>query len=636
MGTYYVTTPIYYVNAEPHMGSTYTTVYADALARYHRMIGDKTFFLTGTDEHGQNIMRLAQEKGLSPQDFVDQVAEKFKAVWSFMHISNDDFIRTTEERHEKVVQRAIEKMYQNGDVYLGTYEGWYCPRCETFYNESELVEGNCPIHKTKVEFVSEQSYFFKWTKYQDQLLDLYNSQPDFVVPSTRLNEIRSFVQAGLKDISVTRTSVPWGVPVPFDQSHTVYVWYDALLNYISALGYTEDTNQMEYWPGVHLIGKDILRHHAALWPAMLMSLGLPVPKRVVAHGWWLVSGEKMSKSAGNIFNPYDLAKYIQDTIGLDREAAVDVLRYFMLVAGPQRDDTDLSMDAIWLTYNSNLANDYGNLLHRVLGFMKKKGVSEVPKSTGLRYVRVAETISAIAEKYHQSMDVEDIQSALKNAMDLVKFLNDFFDKEKPWSLSGDELAEFLYTQLEAYKVATTMLSPAMPVIADRAARILGTSLSLTFGESAGFTPDLTCGPLFPRYKEEKPNAGTQQPDQACQQPQEQKTQQFSSYISYDTFAQIDLRVALVESAERVPNSDKLIKLGLDLGPLGKRTIVAGIGLKYAPEQLVGRRIVVVSNLEPRKLKGILSEGMLLAATSEDGLPYLLGVDGEPTPGSKVK
>jgi len=415
MGLYYVTTPIYYVNAEPHAGSAYTTVYADALARYHRLIGDRTFFLTGTDEHGQNILKVANEKGINPQEFVDQMAQKFKDAWRFMRISNDDFIRTTEPRHEKVVQRVIEIMYEKGDIYLGTYQGWYCPKCETYYGENELENGNCPIHKTPVEFVSEESYFFKWSKYQDPLLELYRTNPDFVVPATRLNEIKSFVERGLKDISVSRTSVPWGIPVPFDAKHTVYVWYDALINYISALGYTDSGEKMEFWPGVHLIGKDILRHHAALWPAMLMSLELPVPKRVVAHGWWLVSGQKMSKSVGNIFSPQDLVSHIENSVGLAEDIAVDALRYFMLAAGPQRDDADLSLEALWGTYNADLANDYGNLLHRVLGFMKKKGIDTAPRVTGQRYSRVAAVVQEQLQKYHAAYEKEDVQGALSSA-----------------------------------------------------------------------------------------------------------------------------------------------------------------------------------------------------------------------------
>ena len=593
MGRYYVTTPIYYVNAEPHAGSAYTTVYADALARYHRLIGDKTFFLTGTDEHGQNILKVANEKGLNPQDFVDQMAQKFKDTWKFMHISNDDFIRTTEPRHEKVVQRTIEIMYEKGDIYLGTYQGWYCSKCETYYGENELENGNCPIHKTPVEFVSEESYFFKWSKYQNLLVELYTNNPEFVVPTTRLNEIKSFVERGLKDISVTRTSVPWGIPVPFDAKHTVYVWYDALVNYISALGYTGSGEKMEFWPGVHLIGKDILRHHAALWPAMLMSLELPVPKRVVA--------------------------------------------------------ADLSLEALWTTYNADLANDYGNLLHRVLGFMKKKGIDSAPKMTGQRYSRVAAVVEDCLNKYHAAYEKEDVQSALSSAMDLVKFLNDFQDKEKPWTLSGDELTEFLYSVLEAYRIATTMLSPAIPSASQLVAHTLRTQLSLAFGQCSGFNPDLTQPPLFPRYREDKQgdtirsgSSGGEDKGEAKEQVNETNSGQGPSLaevkpvVDYETFSKLDLRIALVETAERVPKSDKLIKLSVDLGPLGKRTIVAGIGLKYEPEDLVGRRIVVVTNLQPRKLMGVLSEGMLLAATGEDGLPNLLAVDGEPAPGTRIK
>ena len=640
MGLYYVTTPIYYVNAEPHAGSAYTTVYADALARYHRLIGDRTFFLTGTDEHGQNILKVANEKGINPQEFVDQMAQKFKDAWRFMRISNDDFIRTTEPRHEKVVQRVIEIMYEKGDIYLGTYQGWYCPKCETYYGENELENGNCPIHKTPVEFVSEESYFFKWSKYQDPLLELYRTNPDFVVPATRLNEIKSFVERGLKDISVSRTSVPWGIPVPFDTKHTVYVWYDALINYISALGYTDSGEKMEFWPGVHLIGKDILRHHAALWPAMLMSLELRVPKRVVAHGWWLVSGQKMSKSVGNIFSPQDLVSHIENSVGLTEDIAVDALRYFMLAAGPQRDDADLSLEALWGTYNADLANDYGNLLHRVLGFMKKKGIDTAPRVTGQRYSRVAAVVEEQLQKYHAAYEKEDVQSALSSALDLIKFLNDFQDKEKPWTLSGDDLAEFLYSELEAYRVATTMLSPAMPSAAQRVAATLQAQLSLTFGEVSGFNPDLTQPPLFPRFKEDKDK--DKQGDKGGANNEQTKesaspeVEEGKPVVDYDTFSKLDLRIGLVEAAERVPKSDKLIKLSVDLGSLGKRTIVAGIGLKYEPEDLVGKRIVVVANLQPRKLMGVLSHGMLLAATGEDGLPNLLSVDGQPEPGTKIK
>ncbi|WP_018963349.1 methionine--tRNA ligase [Coprothermobacter platensis] len=637
MGRYYVTTPIYYVNAEPHAGSAYTTIFADALARYHRLVGDETFFLTGTDEHGQNIMKVASERGINPQAFVDEMSDKFKQAWTFLRISNDDFIRTTQPRHERVVQHAMDVMYKNGDIYLGTYNGWYCSKCETFYGENELVDGNCPIHHTPVEFVSEESYFFKWSKYQEPLLDLYKSNPEFVVPNTRLNEIRSFIERGLKDISVTRTSVPWGITVPFNSHHTVYVWFDALLNYISALGYGEENNEMKFWPGVHLIGKDILRHHAAMWPAMLMSLGLPVPKKVVAHGWWLVSGQKMSKSIGNIFSPYDLANHIKDTVNVNEDTAVDALRYFMLVAGPQKDDADLSLEALWNVYNADLANDFGNLLHRVIGFMKKKNIESVHKTTGGRFSRISEVVADALIKYRSAFENEDPQGALIAAMSIVKFLNDYQDKEKPWSLSGDDLNEMLYAELEAFKVVTAMLSPAMPSVSKQIGETLRCDISLLFGETAAFSPDLNEPPLFPRYKEEKVSSDTEpNVSETVTKKDEPAKDEQKPLIEYDLFSQVDLRVALIEAAERVPKSDKLIKLSVDLGPLGKRTVVAGIGLKYQPEELVGRRIIVVANLQPRKLMGVLSEGMLLAATGEDGLPNLLSCDGNPEPGTRIK
>jgi len=625
--SFYITTPIYYVNDVPHIGHAYTTIAADVMARWKRMEGYDVLFCTGTDEHGQKINRAAEKLGLHPKELADRVVENFKSLWVKLNISNDDFIRTTEERHKRVVQEAFKRMIESGDIYKGVYEGWYCVFCESFWSESQLIpERRCPDCGREVEMVREETYFFRLSKYQDRLLKHMEENPDCVKPESRFNEVYSFIRMGLKDISVTRTTVKWGIPFPLDPSHVIYVWFDALINYLTVAGFTQDEEKFnKYWPVVHhLVGKDILRFHAVIWPAMLMSLGVNPPKMVFAHGWWTVEGEKMSKSKGNVVDPNEVV----DKYG------VDAFRYFLLREVPFGLDGDFSRDAFINRVNGELADNFGNLLNRTLVMVEKFFGGVVPEP--MEEEAVDREIASLAletfRKAKEYMDEFGFDKALREILALSSRLNKYVDETSPWALAREgrkgRLSSVIYTVLEGLRFLTVMLTPFIPKSGERAWTMLGLEgkpedhgfSSLVWGK---FPVGIRVKPgevLFPRIE--------------VKTEVKREEMKVESFVSIDEFRKMDLRIAKVLSAERVPKTDKLLKLEIDIGD-ERRTIVAGIAEVYSPEELIGKEVVVIANLEPAKIKGIVSQGMLLAAIDRDGKPVILRPERDVDPGSKV-
>lgn len=617
---FYITTPIYYSNSEPHIGTAYCTVVADTFARYYRLRDYDVFFLTGLDEHGPKLARSAEERGYTPKEFVDIMAEKFIKTWDRMGITNDDFIRTTQERHEIVVQRIFQKLYDKGYLYKGSYAGWYCTPCETYWGEEELKEGKCPNCERPVEWLEEETYYFKLSQFTEPLLKYIEEHPEFVFPESRRNEVISFIKQGLKDISATRSTVKWGVPVPFDPKHTVYVWFDALINYISALGYLREDNERfdRYWPAdIHLIGKDILRFHAIIWPAILMALDLPLPKTILAHGFWTIKGGKISKSKGNRVDPHEL----MDLYG------VDALRYFLLREVPLGLDGEYSDSAFHRRYQSDLANDLGNLLNRVITVVEKYTEGKVPEpsSFGEREKELFDFTENAIKKVESSMENLNPSSALTSIWEIVQSANKYIDQSAPWNLEKTGNKELLntvvYTLLETLRKLSILLYPFIPETAEKIQEQLGYK-DKQFAWDLLWDTKIPVGQrvvkgrvLFPRVeiKEEIEE---------------------SSLISIKDFQKLDLRIAEVLSARRIENSDKLLLLEIDLG-FERRQIVAGIAQYYSPEELIGKKIVVLVNLEPVKIRGYLSNGMLLAGKDEKGNLSILTVDKDLSCGAKV-
>lgn len=650
--TFYLTTPIYYPSDKLHIGHAYTTVAGDAMTRYKRLRGYDVMYLTGTDEHGQKIERKAKEKGVTPQQFVDDIVDGIKELWNKLDISYDDFIRTTEPRHKLAVERIFKRLVEQDDIYLGTYEGWYCTPCESFFLERQLDGVNCPDCGRAVEKVKEESYFFRMSKYADRLLQYYEDNPQFIQPESRKNEmINNFIKPGLEDLAVSRTTFDWGIKVPDNPKHVVYVWIDALSNYITALGYGSDhTEKYErYWPAdVHLVGKEIVRFHTIYWPIMLMALDLPLPKQVFAHGWLLMKDGKMSKSKGNVVDPVVLI----DRYGLD------AVRYYLLREVPFGADGTFTPENFVERLNFDLANDLGNLLNRTVAMIEKYFSGSIPKYAGIVMPFDQELESTAQEavvKYEAAMEQMEFSVALSSLWKLVGQANKYIDQTEPWKLAKDEgkkkeLASVMNHLAEALRIVAVMLQPFMTKVPQRIWKQLGLEARCDLGNwdqthRFGHIPDGTSvqrgEPLFPRLEAEQEIAfiaesmgasdpGSSQPlakTASHSEAQNKDTEKGSasrsesaesSEITIQDFAKVELRVAEVVAAEPVAGADKLLKLKLDLGK-EQRQVVSGIAKHYRPEQLIGKKVVCVVNLKPVKLRGELSQGMILAASKGDQL-----------------
>ena len=656
MSASFLTTPIYYINAQPHIGHAYTTMLTDAIARSRRLMGEDVFFLTGTDEHGQKVARAAQNAGLDTPTFADQVSSAFRRMCADLSISNDDFIRTTEPRHYAAAQEIWTRVQRAGDIYKGEYEGWYCSVDELFVPEAQLVDGKCPTCGSKVERLKEESYYFRLSKYQQKLLDWYRDHPDFVQPEFRLNEVRSFVEAGLQDLSISRTSFTWGVPVPGDPKHVMYVWFDALTNYLTALGFGSGTPAAEarvakYWPTVtHFVGKEIVRQHALYWPAFLMSAGLTPPRRIIAHGFWMMGGAKMSKSLGNVARYQDY----QQVFGLDG------LRYFALREMPLGQDANFSDEAILTRFNADLANDLGNLVSRATTMVHRYRGGEIPEAPADKAQSLDRDLEAAIgtaiEAVKANFKAYQVSQGLQDAWTLIRQVNKYIVEREPWKLAKDAtnadlLNQTLYRGADALRVIAALVDPVMPDAAGRIRRMLGLGIeSWTTLRAGALAPGTRLGdvePLFPRLEksvEELRNMTTENesatpPPSAPAAPAQPAAPTAASasdgHIAIDDFMKVELRVAKVLEAEAVPKSKKLIKLRVDVGT-EHRTILAGIAEAYTPDQLVGRTIVVVANLKPRPMMGMESQGMVLAASTESGPPSLVAVDPSLPAGARVR
>lgn len=635
--TYYITTPIYYPSDKLHIGHTYTTVAADAAARFKRMLGYDVMFLTGTDEHGQKIQRKAEEKGVTPKQYVDEVVAGIKDLWKLMQISNDKFIRTTDRQHEEAVQKIFKKLYDQGDIYKSEYEGWYCTPCESFWTERQLVDGKCPDCGREVELTKEESYFFKLSKYQDRLIKHIEENPGFIQPQTRQNEmLNNFLRPGLDDLCVSRTSFNWGIPVTFDEKHVIYVWIDALSNYATALGFlsNDDSDYKRYWPAdVHLVGKEIVRFHTIIWPIMLMALGEPVPKQVFGHGWLILEGGKMSKSKGNVVDPVVLVE----------KYGVDAIRYFLLREVPFGSDGVYSEEALVNRMNSDLANDLGNLLSRTITMIDKffNGIVPDHKNVGdpldANLIKLSEETSS---KVEELMDKLLFSSALTEIWKLVGRANKYIDETMPWILARDEekkerLATVLYNLAEVLRIIGVMISPYMPNTPAKMFQQLGvTDEALKTWESIKNFGVLKAGTvvnkgeiIFPRVE-----FGPEDPEDVINAAPEEPKE--DNHITIDDFAKIDFRVAKVLECEKVEGSDKLLKLQLEVGS-EKRQVVSGISKYYAPEDLISKNVVLVANLKPVKLRGVESNGMILAADTADSV-VVVTMPSEVPSGAKVR
>ena len=646
---FYITTPIYYVNDVPHIGHAYTTIAADVLARWHKSGGEKSWFLTGTDEHGQKIQTVAEKKGITPKELCDEVVQNFQKLWGVLNISNDDFIRTTDERHEKVVQEVFRRLIEQGDIYKGEYEGWYCVPCETYVPEAQMGEGQtCPDCHRPLTKMTEETYFFKLSKYTDRLLKFYEDNPDAIMPKSRYNEIVSFIKGGLRDQSVSRTTLKWGIPLPGDDKHVIYVWFDALINYLSAMNFPEEGGLWQtYWPSVrHLVGKDIIRFHCVIWPAMLMALGVNPPVRVFAHGWWTVEGEKMSKSVGNVVDPFEMA----DLYG------VDAFRYFVLREVPFGHDGDFSELALVQRINSDLANDLGNLLSRSLQMIDKFRSSKLPETYTATELdkEIEDMANKTVAEMTELMDRFAFDDALKVLWAFISRSNKYIDETQPWKLGKEgeveRLDAVLRTLWESLRLSAVLVAPFMPETAARIWEQLGLSGNPLDGGRENWAWGKIDGPvtvkkgaiLFPRIDVEKWKAEKSERD--LEKRAKADPTAFFKYlepkpqIEYDDFAKLDLRVALVEKIEVVPKADKLYILNLDLG-YEKRVIVSSIREFYKPEELEGKKIIVLVNLKPAKFRGVQSNGMLLAAespeTRQEILTLLTVIDDSIPVGSRI-
>ena len=632
---YYITTAIAYTSRKPHIGNSYEIVMTDAIARYKRMQGYDVFFLTGTDEHGQKIEEYAKKSGVTPKEYVDKVAGEIKETCDLLNTTYDHFIRTTDDYHEKAVQKIFKKLYDQGDIYKGSYEGMYCTPCESFWTESQLVDGKCPDCGREVKKAKEEAYFFRMSKYQKQLEKYIEDNPDFIFPEQRKNEmVNNFIKPGLQDLCVSRTSFKWGIPVDFDPDHVVYVWIDALSNYITALGYSPDgsgDNYKKYWPAdVHIIGKDILRFHTIYWPIMLMALGEPLPKQVFAHPWLLFGSDKMSKSRGNVIYADDLVKLI----------GVDAVRYYLLSEMPYVSDGSITYETVFERYNSDLANTLGNLVNRTVAMSNKYFGGQVMAPTAQEPLdeQLKDAALAAVENVDKLLSKYRVSDALEAILSLARRSNKYIDETAPWVLAKDEdkkerLGTVLYNLLESIRFIAILVSPFMPETAEKIFKQINTQVAsydslkefggLKAGEKVG-----TAEPLFSRLDSEKLLADIAEAAKKAQEAEKPKKEiEQKPEITIDDFAKIELRVAKVEACEPVKKAKKLLKLTLDDGA-GKRTVASGIAQYYKPEDLIGHNVILVANLKPAKLCGVESCGMILAADSNDSVKVIFADDME--------
>lgn len=632
---YYITTAIAYTSRKPHIGNSYEIVMTDAIARYKRMQGYDVFFLTGTDEHGQKIEEYAKKSGVTPKEYVDKVAGEIKETCDLLNTTYDHFIRTTDDYHEKAVQKIFKKLYEQGDIYKGCYEGMYCTPCESFWTESQLVDGKCPDCGREVKKAKEEAYFLRLSKYQKQLEKYIEDNPDFIFPEQRKNEmVNNFIKPGLQDLCVSRTSFKWGIPVDFDPDHVVYVWIDALSNYITALGYSPDgsgDNYKKYWPAdVHIIGKDILRFHTIYWPIMLMALGEPLPKQVFAHPWLLFGSDKMSKSRGNVIYAEDLVKLI----------GVDAVRYYLLSEMPYVSDGSITYETVFERYNSDLANTLGNLVNRTVAMSNKYFDGQVMAPTAQEPLdeQLKNAALAAVENVDKLLSKYRVSDALEAILSLARRSNKYIDETAPWVLAKDEdkkerLGTVLYNLLESIRFIAILVSPFMPETAEKIFKQINTQVTsydslkefggLKAGEKVG-----TAEPLFSRLDSEKLLADIAEAAKKAQEAEKPKKEiEQKPEITIDDFAKVELRVAKVEACEPVKRAKKLLKLTLDDGA-GKRTVASGIAQYYKPEDLIGHNVILVANLKPAKLCGVESCGMILAADSNDSVKVIFADDME--------
>ena len=634
---YYVTTPIYYVNDLPHIGPAYTDILADVLARCHRQRGQPTFFLTGTDEHGQKVQRAAEKAGITPQQQADKTVGRFQELCKKLNITNDDFIRTTEERHIRVVQKALQQLYDQGEIYKAEYDGWYCVPCERFYPKKDTEEARCTNAECgrPLEPIAESNYFFKMSSYQDWLINYIQEHPKFIQPDYRRNETLGFLRKPLNDLCISRPKnrLAWGIPLPFDQDFVTYVWFDALLNYISAVGcFDNDENFNKWWPvSCHLIGKDILINHTVYWPTMLKALKIEMPETIFTHGWWLIGEAKMSKSRGNVVDPLAVAE----------RYGVDAFRYFLMAEMTAGQDCNFSEEAFIRRYNADLANDLGNLLSRVLKPVKVHfdGKIPVPEGEGQEETKLREVVLSAANTFEKSVENMRLDRGLTAVIGAVRESNRYIEKKQPWVLAKQpdkkELQTVLYYVCEALRIVSGLLLPVMPEKMRQMRSILGlpeTKSSIddlsVWGKTLSGATVGEMTPLFPRITPvKKDNIKTSS-------PQKPRKTNDDGKIDYADFARIELRTAKIMVAEKVEGADKLLRLEIDLGT-EKRQIVAGIAQHYRPEDLIGKTVVVVANLKPAKIRGVESNSMLLAASHENNL-RVLTVESNMPPGTVVK